>query len=52
MTTSNTNHNILKYPIIKVGVDFASGFPVCVDLLSCDLNGDNKKVGAGTGFVS
>jgi hypothetical protein len=50
MTTSNTNHNILKHPIIKAGVDYASRIPVCIDLLSCDLNGDDKKVGTGSGF--
>jgi hypothetical protein len=50
MTASNAEHNILKSPIIKAGVDYATRVDVCIDLFCRDINGIDKKVGSGTGF--
>ena len=47
---SDYQYNILTSPIIRAGVDNASRVAVCIELFCRDINGDDKKVGSGTGF--
>lgn len=42
---------LVKQPIIPRGIDQASRVAICIDLFCTSINGDEMRIGSGTGFV-